>query len=330
MNANRRIDVVIATYNRHERLNRCLWALERQTVQEFGVIVVDDGSSPGVDSTIASEHFQKLALTVIRTPANGGPGAARNIGVAQSTAELILFIDDDIDADPELIERHLEAIGDGCSSKVVIGPMLAPPDWHPTAWNRWEAEKLAEEYRRMVVGDYEPTWKQFFTGNALVRRIDFLRAGGFDERFTRAEDVELGLRLSRLGCEFVFEPRAKGWHYAHRSLGSWRNIPREYGRFDVAMDQLYPDLHWGEAVREQLTWRHPLGRLGRRLPPRLSTSTALLGARICARLGLTRAATAGLSLVFDGEYAHSVERALANPDPRFRPVCDENLVKTRG
>jgi hypothetical protein len=55
----------------------------------------------------------------------------------------------------------------------------------------------------------------------------------------------------------------------------------------------------------------------------------LLGARICARLGLTRAATAGLSLVFDGEYAHSVERALANPDPRFRPVCDENLVKTR-
>jgi GT2 family glycosyltransferase len=323
-----RIDVVIATYNRQERLNLCLAALGRQTSQDFGVIVVDDGSDPPAEKAIEQRHFDELALAVVRAPRNAGPGAARNIGVAKSRAELILFVDDDIDADPLLVSRHLDAMGDGSQPRVVIGPMRAPPDWQPTPWNRWEAEKLDVEYRKMGEGAYEPTWKQFFTGNALVRRQDFLRAGGFDERFTRAEDVELGVRLWRLGCHFVFEPRAVGWHYAHRSLASWRNIPREYGRFDVAMDQLYPDLHWGETVRDQLTWRHPLMRLARHVPG--SKSAALVAAQAFGRMGFRAATGAGLSLVFDGEYWASVRHATKHPDPRFRPTIDSYLAETPG
>src|SRR6185295_4881663 len=91
---------------------------------------------------------------------------------------------------------------------VVIGPLAAPPDWRPTPWNRWEAETVEAEYDRMIRGVYEPTWRQFFTGNAFLRRADFLDAGGFNETFRRAEDIELGYRLHRLGCEFVFEPEA--------------------------------------------------------------------------------------------------------------------------
>ena len=83
------VDVVIATYNRQERLRRCLAALAVQTVSDFGVIVVDDGSDVPVDST----DFSALrSVRVIRTARNSGPAHARNVGVGQSRADAICFI----------------------------------------------------------------------------------------------------------------------------------------------------------------------------------------------------------------------------------------------
>ena len=309
------VDVVITTYNRHGPLTGCLEALSRQTVAPTRVIVVDDCSEPPVERTISAAVAGRLQLTVVRSERNGGPATGRNAGIRESTAERILFVDDDVVATQELVEHHARWHEQGPSS-VVIGPLAAPRDWKPTAWNLWEARKLDMEYQKMCAGAYAPTWRQFFTGNASVRRRDLVEVGGFDERFTRAEDIELGIRLAKAGCRFIFDPEAIGWHYAVRTKESWLRIPREYARFDGAIARLHPELRWSRVVAGNMASRHPLTRAAS------AGLSAVHGQRIAAKgavavathlhsLGVEPAAQSLLSLAFALEY-NAANREPAN------------------
>lgn len=314
------IDVVIATHNRHERLVRCLDALASQTHREFGVIVVDDGSNPGVEAFLAERRPRLANLRVACTGRNAGPARARNLGVSLSHADIICFVDDDVDADSRLLERHLSQLGDGSAHLVSIGPLLAPPDWDPSPWNRWEAEMLLDQYKKMERGVYAPSFRQFYTGNAALSRCDFERAGGFDDRFTRAEDIELGIRLGRAGCTFAFDPAAVGWHYAHRSLASWLNIPRQYARFDRAIDGLYPEIGWLGGLESERSRRNVLSRAAGRGFTRLHAGPlvarlAVASAAALSRLNATRLATPALSLAFELEYAHAARKLHAAGGP---------------
>lgn len=166
---------------------------------------------------------------------------------------------------------------------------------------------LAVEYRRMRDGVYEPGWRQFFTGNALAHREELLAAGGFDEHFTRAEDIELGIRLAARGVRFVFEPRARGWHDSRRTLASWFRIPREYARFDAEIARKHPELEWLAVIDRELGRRSFVVRaLRRALPaPVLRRGVARLAARTAQALftlGFREVAMDGLSLAYDLEY----------------------------
>jgi GT2 family glycosyltransferase len=246
------VDVVIATRNRPARLQRTLTSLATQVGGGLDrVFVVDDGGVPPAQTCVDAPSA--LDIRFLRMAEPGGPARARNAGVAESQAEFVAFIDDDVDADPGWLQQHLGAIR-AAPTTISIGPLLAPPDWRPTPWNRWEARTIAHEYRRMERGDYAPTFRQFFTGNAVVPRALFEAAGGFDERFLRAEDVELGIRLKRAGGHFVFTPGAIGWHYAWRSLTSWRSIPRQYAFYDQVIGALH-DPGWGAMIDRELAGR---------------------------------------------------------------------------
>jgi GT2 family glycosyltransferase len=308
------VAVVITTFNRHEALARCLAALTRQTVTPDEVIVVDDGSATPVESRLP-ECLRVLPLRVLRCDQNGGPARGRNLGVGAANARLIVFLDDDVVADQGLIACHTAAHEAG-TNLAVIGPLVAPKDWGPTSWNLWEARGLAVEYDRMKIGVYAPTWRQFFTGNASVLRDNFIEAGGFDETFTRAEDIELGIRLHRLGCRFVFEDRAIGWHYATRSRQSWMRIPADYAWFDVMIDRIHPDLGWLEVVTSELGARHVvIGAARKMLHPwkaeRPVARLAVWSATGLFRARLTRPALAGLSLAFSLQYSAALADATA-------------------
>ena len=150
-----------------------------------------------------SEIGARLAY---RSP--GGPAAARNRGVELAQSPIILFLDDDIVATPSLIKRHLSHHQDGGDDLAVIGPMLSPPETELSSPIRWEQAMLYKQYDAMARGQYEPTYRQFFTGNASVRRTSVEAAGGFDLRFRRNEDVELAYRMHVRGVKFVFDPEA--------------------------------------------------------------------------------------------------------------------------
>jgi GT2 family glycosyltransferase len=226
--------VVMPTHGRRDSLLRVLRALARQTAPAgtFEVVVICDGD---VDGSAAA--CQALALPYslrVLAQENQGPAAARNRGVAAATAPLIIFLDDDVVPDPALIATHLAAQA-GRECLVTLGPLLPPPGVRLNAWGEWEERTLLRQYAAMEAGHWQPTYRQFYTGNASVRKRDIVAAGGFDPRFRRAEDIDLALRLADQGAEFTFLPAARGWHYVHRTFASWLKMPDAYGRADVAM-----------------------------------------------------------------------------------------------
>jgi GT2 family glycosyltransferase len=237
------VTVVIPTYERRERLHRVLSALARQTDVGFEVVVVSDGSTDGTDEYLRSADTPLAVITERQD--NAGPAAARNLGIKLASRELLLFIDDDVMPTPQLVGAHVaahERLGDRF---VVIGPMLNPPDHRMSPWVRWEQTMLQKQYGALERGVYSATARQFYTGNASVRREHVLRVGGFDTSLRRAEDVELAFRLREHGLAFAYEPRAIGLHYAERSFAAWLEIAAAYGRNDVvfARDRGHADVY---------------------------------------------------------------------------------------
>jgi GT2 family glycosyltransferase len=255
------VSVVLPTYNRLEQLKQVLAGLESQTLppDQFEVLVISDGSTDGTVEYL--RQFQTPLNINVHTQPNQGVAAARNTGIAQARGEILLFIDDDVVPTSGLIQEHLRVHQHQGSNIVVIGPMLTPPDYVMSPWVRWEQERLVRQYQDMTSGKWEPTARQFYTGNTSLARCHFDTMPGFDNSFRRAEDVELGYRLAARGIKFIFYPNAVGYHYAERSFKSWVAIPAAYGKNDVifALDKgqgwLLPVI-----FREYHT-RHPLIRV---------------------------------------------------------------------
>jgi glycosyltransferase involved in cell wall biosynthesis len=251
------ISVVIPTYNRKQRLQRVLGALERQSVdlRELEVVVVDDGSTDGTSEWLAAHHgpFQVRAIT----QKNGGPARARNAGLHAATGKYLVFLDDDVEPMPALLAEHLGSHQQPLL--VVLGPLSSLPHY-AQPWVAWEQAKLEDQYSAMTRGDWQPTFRQFWTGNASVEREHVLAEGGFNVEFLRGEDVELGYRLHLRGLSFVFNPRAQGFHHAERSLASWVHAHESYGRLEVQVFAHKGEEHLVMMLGENWRRLHPASR----------------------------------------------------------------------
>ena len=278
--------VVVPTYNRLGRLRHVIAAFERQAYPSdaYEVIVISDGSTDGTEAYL--ETLRSTMRLRWLTQANRGPAAARNAGVRTAVGEYIVFVDDDVVPEPQLLEEHARSHHGAGRDVVVLGPLLTPEGFEMAPWVRWEQEMLMKQYSAMLRGDWPATARQFYTGNASLRRSHILAAGGFDERFRRAEDVELAYRLADNGLEFVFNMQAEGMHFADRSYRAWLDAAYAYGRNDVIFARDRNQKWLFTKVHQEFLHRHFLIR-------------SLV--RVCSgRAGLTRIACSALKLAADG------------------------------
>lgn len=323
--------IIIPTHGRRDSLCRVLKALAYQHMPErrFDVVVVCDGDVDG--SAIACRVLAcelPFQLHIVEQ-VNQGPAAARNRGVAEARAPLIIFLDDDVIPGEGFIATHLAA-QDGQTYRITIGPLLPPPDHLMSPWSNWEARTLCRQYDAMIAGHFEPTYRQFYTGNASLLRHHLLECGGFDATYRRAEDVELALRLHSRGLHFVFLPEARGWHYVQRSFRSWLGISAAYGAADCAMARA--DRHWIlELVAREFQHRHAVVRgltqivAGR---PFLMKSITALFSRVIlltSMTGATRVGTLACSIVFNVCYYDGLAAALGGREA-FLGLLQEQRV----
>ena len=174
--------VVVPTYNRSSLLARCLKSLEAQTLvrMAYEVIVVDDGSEDGTPE-LCSMFRQHTTMNLIyeRRQRRGGPAAARNVGIARGSGNIVAFIDDDCEAASDWLEQLLVPFRDpsvvGVEGKVVRHPASTP------------FTHFVENLRGGL----------FLTANIAYRRELLDSVGGFDERYPHAaaEDWDLAFRI---------------------------------------------------------------------------------------------------------------------------------------
>lgn len=189
--------MVIPTLNEEENLGNCLAALQKQTIGDFEVIVVDGGSTDGT-TRIAREFGAKL-ITVRQR----GIAPARQAGFEAAKSEIIANTDADVIMPPDWLERLLSPFADPRVA-ATCGPFR-----YRGRWDLWSGNHLSNAIRPLL---FRFGLTPLPGPNFAVRREAFLRVGGFklpDGSFPKGypdyEDILLGLKLRRVG-KVVFIP----------------------------------------------------------------------------------------------------------------------------
>jgi len=154
----------------------------------------------------------------------------------EARGAIVLFLDDDMIADPDLMAMHLQE-HDAANQKVVLGALGLAAGVRRSflkegvaAWSRDMNRRLSEPGYRLRLDDWS-------FGNASVDRALFREAGGFDEMFVSYgnEDYDLGWRLIQRGVEVRFAPRAVARQIYDKCFTTWLRDVYHVGRADVAL-----------------------------------------------------------------------------------------------
>jgi N-acetylglucosaminyl-diphospho-decaprenol L-rhamnosyltransferase len=212
--------VYIPTLRAGERLALTLESLERQEPRPRVVVV--DNSAEGVGGELVRDRFpwaQSVAFGV-----NLGFGAALNRGVREMPGDPIVFLNDDVSAEPGFIAGLTKALTPGVG--MVAGVLLSEAD--P---GRIDSAGVVAD-RTLLGFDYlngEPVEALDSAGDplgptggaALYRRSAFEQVGGFDEGiFLYYEDLDLALRMAAAGSRCALAPDARAVHAYSASLGA--------------------------------------------------------------------------------------------------------------
>lgn len=327
------LSIILPTYNRLDRLQRVIAGLEKQTypLTKFEVVVVSDGASDGTNEYL--QYMMANAVSPLNLQPvlqeNQGVAAARNNGLKHAKGQYVLFIDDDVVPEPQLLAEHMNWHQKYGDNTVVLGPMLTPPTFAMQPWVMWEQRMLEKQYRAMLDGDWEPTARQFYTGNTSIARHHLLEAGGFDPSFRRAEDVELAYRLKDMGLRFVFNYDAVGYHYAERSFGSWIAIPYAYGRNDVIFTYQKDQSWLLPSIWQEFHGRHPLVKgltklcLDRAQLGKTAVFLLKQAAQMSHALGQSRVAGMAYSGIFNLRHYQGISDELGGRERFFAGVAGE-------
>jgi len=221
------VSVVIPTHNNRAVLERSLRALRAQDCppDRYEIVVLDDGSDDGTEAMVRALR-SPVQITYHWQP-NRGRAAARNAGSRLATAPVLLYLDSDIIAQPDLLSRHYAYHAASSGPIGVQGRTLVHPASKITLFMK--SKELLPDLTLRRRGNLSPY--HVITRNLSIRAEDLWAVGGFDESFPGYgwEDIELGLRLHARGVRFVYDPNALGYHDEVETLERTRKKLRQAG-----------------------------------------------------------------------------------------------------
>ncbi len=201
-------------------------------------VYVDDGSTDGTGAWLNNRLSAEPTARVVDHEQNRGRAAARNTGIADTTGDVLLFVDADLAPRPGYLDAHLRAL----SSPNVVASVgrveVAEPD-------------LSEPYRHyFATGRRGPQqvgradWRFFTSGVVAVRREALLAAGGFDERIAYGEDLALACALARSHPDgLVYSTGAVGDVYDVSTLPDIRRKLAQFAAGLALVAERCPDVY---------------------------------------------------------------------------------------
>jgi len=265
------IAIVVPTLDRPEWVGAVIEDLHAQLPSHAEVALVDQSAPDGVAAT--ADRLQRLADPrfhhVVR-PARGLP-AARNAGLAATTAPVVLFLDDDVRVLPGCVQAHLARYAERRVGAVVgrIVERVVRPNSRRTA-NR---VALGGRVITNLAGLVPRRVRALKGANMSIRRAAIEAVGGFDRNYLGTallEDADIAARIRRAGFQVWFEPRAEVLHLSAPAGGVRQSDPQRTERWRFHNTAYYVRRHRGVlgapalwatftaiAARRALQWQRP-------------------------------------------------------------------------
>ncbi len=244
-----RVSVVVCAYNAADTIDDCLTSLAALSYPDFEVIVVNDGSRDRTGD-LARRH---AVARVIDIP-NGGLSAARNLGLAEATGQVVAYTDADVRVDADWLSHLVQPlltprfVGSG-------GPNVIPAD------DPWVAQCVARAPGGPTHVLLDDRVAEHVPGcNMAFRRDALLSVGGFNPTYLRAgDDVDVCWRLQAKGLKIGFAPSALVWHHHRTTVKAYWRQQVGYGEGETWLDAHHPE----KFIGGQMLWR---GRIYSPLP----------------------------------------------------------------
>jgi GT2 family glycosyltransferase len=245
------VSVVVITRDRPQDLERCLRSVLGSTFTEFELLVVDQS----VETTASREYVQQLARSDPRVRAirDEGKGAARarNIGWHSAHGDVVVFTDDDTEADPAWLGCMLRALHEDRRAGMAYGSVIPAPhdprDGFIVGFTPQSAARLTGRLAKLRDAG--------ISANVALRRTALEATNGFDELlgpgsyFPCAEDFDLTYRVLACGFAVLHRPEARVIHYG---LRDWQSGGGLIHRTYIAI---------GAAYMKHVRSRDPVGLL---------------------------------------------------------------------
>ncbi len=226
-----KVSVVVCAYNAADTLDDNLASLENLTYPNYEILLVNDGSKDGTGE-VARKYRR---VRVIDTP-NQGLSAARNVGLAEATGDIVAYTDADTRVDRDwltfLVQPFLtsDVVGSG-------GPNVVPPDDPPIA----QCIARAPGGPAHVLLD-DRTAEHVPGCNMAFRRDALLAIGGFNPIYLRAgDDVDVCWRLQARGWKIGFASSALVWHHHRASVKAYWRQQVGYGEGETWLMAHHPE-----------------------------------------------------------------------------------------
>jgi glycosyltransferase involved in cell wall biosynthesis len=247
------VSVVIPVFNRERFIGEAIQSVLTQTLQDFEVIVVDDGSTDDTGKTVC----QFSGPISYYRQENLGAGVARNLGVSLAKAEWIAFLDADDLWYPQKLATQMEYVRKCPEADFFYTDMDAIDENRNIIAEgllKKELERREKKGRASLIflafGD-RPFPRP---SSVLVRKEVFLKVGGFNPRFRKSnhEDFDLFARIAQNG-QIYFIPGSLAQYRVHSGQGT--NDPTTYDENWLLLMRCLHEMWRGEpAKRAAVSW----------------------------------------------------------------------------
>jgi glycosyltransferase involved in cell wall biosynthesis len=193
------VAVITPTKNRLKLLCETMDSVQRQSFNAWEHFVVDDGSDDGTAEEVARRAATDPRIHYIRrTGEKSGANVCRNIGVKESRAEFIVFLDSDDLLAPDCLARRVELMQRNLDLDFATF-QTAVFEYKPGDLGRlWDPELLGDDLLRFLF--FEFPW--IITG-PVWRRASLLRLGLFDESLMSWQDLDVHIRAVAVGFRYL-------------------------------------------------------------------------------------------------------------------------------
>jgi len=198
-----KVSVLIPTINRYPYLRVLLGQLQKQSVAPHEILIIDQTPAQDRDAKLLDE-FPDLPIKWF-TLEKAGQCSSRNFGLQNAEGDFVLFLDDDDEILPDLIERHLENLRQN-RCNVSNGVALEPG-----------MNSLPDDFTFLRLSDVFPT------NNSMIKKAVLKRSGLFDLAYDHGQraDGDLGMRIYLSGEKMVLNPDISILHH-HAPQGGLR------------------------------------------------------------------------------------------------------------